>query len=203
EQALKVWPEPTAAVSKPPPAERAGARRPGQPLNPIHAMVASGARGSRGQIGQLAGMRGLMTRPSGAVLETPIKASFREGLSSLEYFTSTHGARKGLVDTAMKTSDSGYLTRKLVAVAQHVVVTLDACRTPLGIAKGPLVHEAAVLRGLADAVRGRVSRSAHHPVVAENELITARQAKALEALGLAAVSVRSPLTCQAPRGVCR
>src|SRR5262249_16136472 len=115
--------------------ELAADRRPGQAINPIHAMFASGARGSVAQIAQLAGMRGLMRRPSGEVLQTPIKASFREGLSALEYFASTHGARKGLVDTSLKTSDAGYLTRKLADVGQCVVVTMADCGTREGIIK--------------------------------------------------------------------
>src|SRR5262249_50714141 len=158
-------------------AELAADRRPEQAINPIHAMADSGARGSKAQIGQLAGMRGLMRRPSGEVLETPIKASFREGLSSLEYFSSTTGARKGLVDTAMKTSDSGYLTRQLVDVAQHVVVTQEDCGAHEGVRKTDQKPH----RLLGDAVRGRVScETVAHPVsgeviVSEGEMISLGQ----------------------------
>jgi DNA-directed RNA polymerase subunit beta' len=148
-----------------------------------------------------------MRKPSGEVLEMPIKASFRDGLSSLEYFSSTHGARKGLVDMAMKTSDSGYLTRKLVDVAQHVVVTEDDCGVTDGVLK--TAHVADVARPLADAVRGRVSvETVMHPVTKElivhaGELVTDAQAKALEAVGVESLEVRSPLKCRAARGVCR
>src|SRR5439155_18635651 len=111
--------------------------RDGKPyLNPIFCMAESGARGSIEQIRQLAGMRGLMAKPSGRIIETPIKANFREGLSVLEYFSSTHGARKGLADTALKTADSGYLTRKLADVAQNVVITMEDCGTSQGVTKG-------------------------------------------------------------------
>ena len=111
--------------------------RDGRPyLNPIFLMAHSGARGGVEQIRQLAGMRGLMAKPSGKIIETPIKANFREGLTVLEYFSSTHGARKGLADTALKTADSGYLTRKLADVAQNVVITMDDCGTTQGITKG-------------------------------------------------------------------
>src|ERR1700731_2874337 len=110
--------------------------RTGRYLNPIYIMADSGARGSKQQIRQLSGMRGLMAKPSGEIIETPIKANFREGLTVLEYFISTHGARKGLADTALKTADSGYLTRRLVDVAQDVVITLHDCTTTQGITKG-------------------------------------------------------------------
>jgi DNA-directed RNA polymerase subunit beta' len=129
EKLIRLWERATKDVAEQLMAELAADRRAEQAINPLYAMAASGARGSKEQIGQLAGMRGAMRRPSGEVLETPIKASFREGLSSLEYWSSTHGARKGLIDTAMKTADSGYLTRKLADVAQHVVVTQHDCGT--------------------------------------------------------------------------
>ncbi|MHC4177984.1 MAG: DNA-directed RNA polymerase subunit beta', partial [Planctomycetota bacterium] len=128
-------------------------------VNPIFLMAHSGARGGVEQIRQLAGMRGLMAKPSGKIIETPIKANFREGLSVLEYFSSTHGARKGLADTALKTADSGYLTRKLADVAQNVVVTLHDCGTTQGITKGVIYRGEKVEVGLADSVRGRVSRA--------------------------------------------
>jgi DNA-directed RNA polymerase subunit beta' len=200
----EVWAETTEHISERLMEELAADHRPGQLLNPIHAMVASGARGSQSQIGQLAGMRGAMRRPSGEVLETPIKASFREGLSSLEYFSSTHGARKGLVDMAMKTSDSGHLTRKLVDVAQHVVVTVEDCGTKDGFRRvGTKQHP------LAEMVRGRTScETVAHPVtrkviVRAGELISLEQAAALKEAQVEALEVRSPMKCQAERGVCR
>jgi DNA-directed RNA polymerase subunit beta' len=165
-------------------------------LNPIYLMAASGARGSAEQLRQLAGMRGLIAKPSGEVIQTPVKSSFREGLSVLEYFSSTHGARKGLADTALKTSVSGYLTRKLADVAQNVVVTLHDCGTSQGIDKE------------AEYVRGRVSCATiaaadGSVIVRGNEVITPEAARRLEEQGVGTVRVRSPLTCEAPRGVCR
>ncbi len=128
-------------------------------VNPIFLMAHSGARGGVEQIRQLAGMRGLMAKPSGKIIETPIKANFREGLTVLEYFSSTHGARKGLADTALKTADSGYLTRKLADVAQNVVVTTPDCGTTQGITKGVIYRGEKVEVSLADSIRGRVSRT--------------------------------------------
>ena len=178
-------------------------------VNPIHLMAHSGARGGVEQIRQLAGMRGLMAKPSGKIIETPIKANFREGLTVLEYFSSTHGARKGLADTALKTADSGYLTRKLADVAQNVVVTMEDCGTPQGIEKTVIYRGEKVEVNLADSIRGRVSiDEIRNPktgevVVGENELISPAVARRIEALGLDRLQVRSPLTCEAPLGVCR
>ena len=181
-------------------------------LNPIYLMATSGARGSIDQIRQLAGMRGLMAKPNGTIIETPIKASFKEGLSVLEYFSSTHGARKGLADTALKTADSGYLTRKLADVAQNVVVTMMDCGTTQGITKQPLMKGDEVERPLSEIIRGRVSRTVIlHPkteevLLNENEIITAEKAREIDKLGeigLDKVMVRSPTTCQAPLGMCR
>jgi DNA-directed RNA polymerase subunit beta' len=184
-------------------------RREGKPyLNPIFLMAHSGARGGVEQIRQLAGMRGLMAKPSGQIIETPIKANFREGLSVLEYFSSTHGARKGLADTALKTADSGYLTRKLADVAQNVVITMHDCGTTQGVAKGVVYKGEDIERSLADSIRGRVSRNTittitGEEIVKENEMITTEQARKIEALGVDKILVRSPMTCQAPLGVCR
>ena len=178
-------------------------------LNPIYLMAHSGARGGIEQIRQLAGMRGLMAKPSGAIIETPIKSNFREGLTVLEYFSSTHGARKGLADTALKTADSGYLTRKLADVAQNVVITMHDCNTTQGISKGVMYKGDEIDRSLSDAIRGRVSRNTIvHPttgvaLLAENEMITPAKAKELEKIGIDKITVRSPMTCQAPLGVCR
>ena len=178
-------------------------------VNPIHLMAHSGARGGVEQIRQLAGMRGLMAKPSGKIIETPIKANFREGLSVLEYFSSTHGARKGLADTALKTADSGYLTRKLADVAQNVVVTMEDCGTTQGITKGVIYRGEKVEVRLYDSILGRVSRNnivnpiTDEVIVRENEMITGLNARRIEELGLEKIQVRSVLTCDAPLGVCR
>jgi DNA-directed RNA polymerase subunit beta' len=178
-------------------------------LNPIFLMAHSGARGGVEQIRQLAGLRGLMAKPSGEIIETPIKSNFREGLTVLEYFSSTHGARKGLADTALKTADSGYLTRKLADVAQNVVITMHDCGTTQGVTKGIMYKGDEIDRPLYDAVRGRVSRvTIHHPttgepIVEEDEMITPDKARLIERLGLDKITVRSPMTCLASLGVCR
>ena len=178
-------------------------------VNPVYLMAHSGARGGIEQIRQLAGMRGLMAKPTGEIIETPIKANFREGLSVLEYFSSTHGARKGLADTALKTADSGYLTRKLADVAQNVVVTMEDCKTARGITKGVIYRGEKVEVRLADAINGRVSQTqiAHlvtdEVIVAANEMITPETAKRIEELGVDKIQVRSPMTCDAPLGICR
>jgi len=177
-------------------------------INPIFLMAHSGARGGVEQIRQLAGMRGLMAKPSGKIIETPIKANFREGLSVLEYFSSTHGARKGLADTALKTADSGYLTRKLADVAQNVVVTQHDCGTTQGLTKGVIYRGEKVEVSLADSIRGRVSRAnivnpiTDEVIIRENELITTEIARKIEEMGLEKIQVRSPLTCDAPLGIC-
>ena len=177
-------------------------------VNPIFLMAHSGARGGVEQIRQLSGMRGLMAKPSGKIIETPIKANFREGLSVLEYFSSTHGARKGLADTALKTADSGYLTRKLADVAQNVVVTQHDCGTTQGITKGVIYRGEKVEVSLAESVLGRVSRAnivnpiTDEVIVREDELITAEIAAKIEELGLEKIQVRSPMTCDADLGIC-
>jgi len=177
-------------------------------VNPIYLMAHSGARGGVEQIRQLAGMRGLMAKPSGKIIETPIKANFREGLSVLEYFSSTHGARKGLADTALKTADSGYLTRKLADVAQNVVVTMHDCGTTQGITKGVIYRGEKVEVSLAESIRGRVSRTnivnpiTDEVIVRENDLITTEVARRIEEMGLEKIQVRSPLTCDASLGIC-
>jgi DNA-directed RNA polymerase subunit beta' len=177
-------------------------------VNPIFLMAHSGARGGVEQIRQLSGMRGLMAKPSGKIIETPIKANFREGLTVLEYFSSTHGARKGLADTALKTADSGYLTRKLADVAQNVVVTQHDCGTTQGITKGVIYRGEKVEISLADSVRGRVSRAnivnpiTDEIIVRENEMITLEIGRKIEELGLEKIQVRSPMTCDASLGIC-
>jgi len=177
-------------------------------LNPIAMMAVSGARGNKDQIRQLGGMRGLMAKPSGEIIETPIKANFREGLSVLEYFSSTHGARKGLADTALKTSDSGYLTRKLADVAQNVIVTQHDCGTLNGITKTTIYKGEKVDVELKEMIVGRTARDTiRNPItdeiiVEENQVITPEIADKLKELRLESIRVRSPLTCEAPRGVC-
>jgi DNA-directed RNA polymerase subunit beta' len=179
-----------------------------QYLNPIHLMAISGARGGVDQIRQLAGMRGLMAKPNGTIIEEPIKANFREGLSVLEYFSSTHGARKGLADTALKTADSGYLTRKLADVAQNVVITRHDCGTTRGVTKGVIYRGETIQKSLSDSIVGRVSRdniedlTSGEKIIAENEMITHATAKRIESLGIDKITVRSPMTCEAPLGVC-
>ncbi len=178
-------------------------------LNPIFLMADSGARGGVEQIRQLAGMRGLMAKPSGKIIETPIKANFREGLSVLEYFSSTHGARKGLADTALKTADSGYLTRKLADVAQNVVITMEDCGTSQGITKGVVYKGEKIEVTLAQSIRGRISRAkiinpiTDEVVVEENEMITVASARRLEDMNIEKIQVRSPMTCEASLGICR
>jgi DNA-directed RNA polymerase subunit beta' len=178
-------------------------------VNPIYLMAHSGARGGVEQMRQLGGMRGLMAKPSGKIIETPIKANFREGLTVLEYFSSTHGARKGLADTALKTADSGYLTRKLADVAQNVVITCDDCGTTQGITKGTIYRGEKVEVSLEESIKGRVSRTnivnpiTDEVIVAENEMITSDIAREIEELGLEKIQVRSPMTCDASLGICR
>jgi DNA-directed RNA polymerase subunit beta' len=177
-------------------------------LNPINMMATSKARGSVDQMRQLGGMRGLMAKPSGEIIETPIKANFREGLSVLEYFSSTHGARKGLADTALKTADSGYLTRKLADVAQNVIINEMDCGTLNGIPKTTIYKGETVEVELKDMIIGRTARDtvrnpiSDETIVTENQVITNEIADKLKELKLESIRVRSPLTCESPRGVC-
>jgi DNA-directed RNA polymerase subunit beta' len=188
---------------------RSDMERSGTPyLNPIWAMYDSGARGSSTQIRQLAGFRGLMTKPNGRIIETPIRANFREGLRGLEYFMSTHGARKGLADTALKTADSGYLTRKLVEVAQDVTITAFDCGTENGVAKGAVTTGEHEEVSLADNIYGRcacdniVDILTGELIVAKGDLIDRASSKQVEALDLGKIRVRSPLTCEMSHGIC-
>ncbi len=177
-------------------------------FNSIFMMADSGARGSAQQMRQLAGMRGLMAKPSGEIIETPITANFREGLTVLQYFTSTHGARKGLADTALKTANSGYLTRRLVDVAQDAVITEPDCGALDGIEITPLIEGGEVIEGLGDRVLGRVALGdicdpfSGVVIVPSDHEITEELVDALESAGIERVQIRSVLTCQAPRGVC-
>src|SRR5450432_3141898 len=177
-------------------------------FNSIYMMADSGARGSAAQIRQLAGMRGLMAKPDGSIIETPITANFREGLNVLQYFISTHGARKGLADTALKTANSGYLTRRLVDVAQDLVVTEIDCGTVNGLSITPIVEGGDVVEGLGERVLGRVI-SEDVTVAASGEvlvkagvLIDEKLVKLLEKMGVDQVMVRSPITCETRYGVC-
>jgi DNA-directed RNA polymerase subunit beta' len=181
--------------------------RTGRYLNPIYIMADSGARGSKQQIRQLSGMRGLMAKPSGEIIETPITANFREGLNVLQYFISTHGARKGLADTALKTADSGYLTRRLVDVAQDVIVTEQDCGTTEGISVTAIVESGETIERLSDRIVGRVALEDVKDyegtvIVAANQEVTEDLAEAIEASGIQDVKIRSVLTCESKRGVC-
>src|SRR5262249_15774272 len=180
----------------------------GQEFNPIYIMADSGARGSKQQIRQLAGMRGLMARPSGEIIENPITSNFREGLTVLQYFISTHGARKGLADTALKTADSGYLTRRLVDVSQDVIISDHDCGTVDGIEIRPIIESGEVIENLRDRIVGRVSlENVKDPfggqvIVKINEEITEETANAIQSAGIEKVRIRSVLTCESHRGVC-
>jgi DNA-directed RNA polymerase subunit beta' len=176
-------------------------------INPIYVMADSGARGSKQQIRQLSGMRGLMAKPSGEVIETPITSNFREGLTVLQYFISTHGARKGLADTALKTADSGYLTRRLVDVAQDVIISEIDCGTADGIYVEPIIEAGVEVEPLRDRVVGRVSlekiKDYEGNIMVEiNQEITEELANAIQAAGIERVKIRSVLTCESRRGAC-
>ena len=177
-------------------------------LNPILVMADSGARGSEAQIRQLAGMRGLMAKPSGEIIETPIVANFREGLNVLQYFISTHGARKGLADTALKTADSGYLTRRLVDVAQDVIVSEQDCGTLRGIRAEAIIRNGEVVESLRDRIVGCTSLDdivdpVEGTVIVEaNQEINEDLAGQVQLSGLSQVKIRSPLTCETRRGIC-
>jgi DNA-directed RNA polymerase subunit beta' len=177
-------------------------------FNPIYMMADSGARGSKQQIRQLAGMRGLMAKPSGDIIEYPITANFREGLTVLEYFISTHGARKGLADTALKTADSGYLTRRLVDVAQDVIINEDDCKTLNGILISAIIEGDEVVVSLKERIIGRVACDNIVDIITDELIIEAGQeideAKAdrIETAGIERIRIRSVLTCEAKKGVC-
>jgi DNA-directed RNA polymerase subunit beta' len=178
------------------------------PFNPIFMMADSGARGSRLQVRQLAGMRGLMAKPSGEIIESPITANFREGLTVLEYFISTHGARKGLADTALKTADAGYLTRRLVDVAQEVIVTENDCGTLNGITVAAIIEGDEVVVSLKDRIVGRTALDnivdiiTDEVVIEQGAEITEEKADMIERLGIEKIRIRSALTCESGRGVC-
>ena len=205
---IEIWSKVTERVSDEMFEDMEAQDQSGAAINPIYIMADSGARGSKQQIRQLSGMRGLMAKPSGAIIETPITANFREGLNVLQYFISTHGARKGLADTALKTADSGYLTRRLVDVAQDVIITSLDCGTVEGIFVEPIVESGEIIESLRDRIVGRVSLEEikdyeGSTIVHVNQEITEELAAAIQAAGIERVNIRSVLTCKSERGVCR
>ena len=178
--------------------------------NPVYLMVDSGARGNKQQVRQLAGLRGLMAKPSGEIIEKPILANFREGLSVLEYFISTHGARKGLADTALKTADSGYMTRKLVDVSQDVIIQEADCGTTNGIWVSAVFEGEDEVVKISDRLVGRYAcddivnpTSPKEFLIRANEEIDETRAKAIDAAGVDRVRIRSVLTCESKHGICR
>ena len=182
--------------------------RDGEPINSVWMMAHSGARGSAAQIKQLAGMRGLMAKPSGEIIETPIISSFKEGLNVLEYFNSTHGARKGLADTALKTANSGYLTRRLVDVAQDCIVNEEDCGTSKGLMVRAVMSGSEVVDSLYDRILGRVMAEdlvdigTGDVIVAAGEMVTEEHAEAIETTGVDQALIRSALLCEAETGIC-
>jgi DNA-directed RNA polymerase subunit beta' len=189
-------------------ADESGEKRQAPSFNPIYMMADSGARGSAQQMRQLAGMRGLMAKPSGEIIETPITSNFREGLSVLQYFISTHGARKGLADTALKTANSGYLTRRLVDVSQDMIVREADCGTTDGIEIGPLVEGGEIIEPIGERILGRVALYDVKDPLTEEVLVTAsaeiteERVRLIEDAGLEKVMIRSVLTCETAYGVC-
>ncbi len=182
--------------------------KPGEPLNSVFMMAHSGARGSAAQIKQLAGMRGLMAKPSGEIIETPIISNFKEGLTVLEYFNSTHGARKGLADTALKTANSGYLTRRLVDVAQDCIIIEDDCGTTKGLTMRGVVEGGEVISSLSERILGRtaavdvVDSLSDDVLVQAGGMIEEKEIEVIEQAGLESVSIRSVLTCESRGGAC-
>jgi DNA-directed RNA polymerase subunit beta' len=205
---IALWSEATEQIADEMFGEMEELDKSGRSFNPVYIMADSGARGSKQQIRQLAGMRGLMARPSGEIIETPITSNFREGLTVLQYFISTHGARKGLADTALKTADSGYLTRRLVDVAQDVIIQEHDCGTMDGIEARAIVESGEIIEPLRDRIVGRVTlETVTDPFTAEliagvNDEITEELASQIQDVGIERVKIRSVLTCASRRGVC-
>jgi DNA-directed RNA polymerase subunit beta' len=205
---IAIWSETTEKIADEMFSEMEELDESGRNFNPVYIMADSGARGSKQQIRQLAGMRGLMAKPSGEIIETPITSNFREGLTVLQYFISTHGARKGLADTALKTADSGYLTRRLVDVAQDVIISEHDCGTMDGIESRAIVESGEIIEPLRDRIIGRVTLErivdpfSSESIVETNELIDEDRAAAIQDSGIEKVKIRSVLTCQSRRGVC-
>ena len=180
----------------------------GKPINSVYMMAHSGARGSATQMRQLAGMRGLMAKPSGEIIETPITSNFKEGLTVMEYFSSTHGARKGLADTALKTANSGYLTRRLVDVAQDAIITMEDCGTDCGITIQPIIEGGDVIATTGERILGRTSAEdivnpmTGEIIVPKNTLMDENDIDKIDAVGVESVKIRSVLTCEAENGIC-
>jgi len=181
---------------------------PGKPVNSVYMMANSGARGSAAQMRQLAGMRGLMAKPNGEIIETPIRSNFKEGLTVMEYFNSTHGARKGLADTALKTANSGYLTRRLVDVAQDAIITMEDCGTENGITIQPIIEGGDVIATTGERILGRTAAedikdpATGEVIVSKNHLIDENDVEKIDAAGVDSVKIRSVLTCEAEDGIC-
>src|SRR6187401_2812254 len=205
---IAVWSEVTEKIADEMFSEMAELDHTGKKFNPVYIMADSGARGSKQQIRQLAGMRGLMAKPSGEIIETPITANFREGLEVQHYFISTHGARKGLADTALKTADSGYLTRRLVDVAQDVIIHEHDCGTVDGIEARAIVESGEIIEPLRDRIIGRatlekiVDPFTGQMIVDVNDVMDEETSSAIQDAGIEKVKIRSVLTCGSRRGVC-
>jgi DNA-directed RNA polymerase subunit beta' len=205
---IAVWSEVTEKIADAMFGEMEELDQSGRNFNPIYIMADSGARGSKQQIRQLAGMRGLMAKPSGEIIETPITSNFREGLEVMQYFISTHGARKGLADTALKTADSGYLTRRLVDVAQDVIIHEMDCGTMDGIDARAIVESGEIIEPLRERIIGRVTLEkitdpfTGQTIVENNEELDEEKATAIQEAGIEKVRIRSVLTCAARRGCC-
>jgi DNA-directed RNA polymerase subunit beta' len=205
---IAIWSEATEEIANAMFNEMEALDREGRTFNPVYIMADSGARGSKQQIRQLAGMRGLMAKPSGEIIETPITANFREGLEVQHYFISTHGARKGLADTALKTADSGYLTRRLVDVAQDVIIHEIDCGTVDGIEARAIVESGEIIEPLRERIIGRVTLEritdpfSGEVIIEVNEEIDEDKAAAIQDAGIEKVKIRSVLTCASRRGVC-
>src|SRR5438552_1075153 len=205
---IAIWSEATEEIANAMFGEMELIDKEGRTFNPVYIMADSGARGSKQQIRQLAGMRGLMAKPSGEIIETPITSNFREGLEVMQYFISTHGARKGLADTALKTADSGYLTRRLVDVAQDVIIHEQDCGTLEGIEARAIVESGEIIEPLRDRIIGRSTLEkildpfSGQTIVDVNEVMDEESSSAIQEAGIEKVKIRSVLTCQSRRGVC-
>src|SRR5437763_9987099 len=205
---IAIWSEATEDIANAMFGEMEEMDKEGRTFNPVYIMADSGARGSKQQIRQLAGMRGLMAKPSGEIIETPITSNFREGLEVMQYFISTHGARKGLADTALKTADSGYLTRRLVDVAQDVIIHEIDCGTVDGIEAKAIVESGEIIEPLRDRIIGRSTLEkildpfSGETIVDVNEVMDEESSSAIQEAGIEKVKIRSVLTCQSRRGVC-
>ena len=205
---IAIWSDVTEKIADAMFSEMEAQDESGRSFNPVYVMADSGSRGSKQQIRQLAGMRGLMAKPSGEIIETPITSNFREGLTVLQYFISTHGARKGLADTALKTADSGYLTRRLVDVAQDVIISEIDCGTLDGIESRAIVESGEIIEPLRDRIIGRVTLETLKDPFTDDLIIEANQeisedlASEIQESGIEKVRIRSVLTCASRRGVC-